>query len=65
MSTSFPSPGQSAPVTAEQRDRAEHWLQNAYAEGRLPLLHKYLEWKKQRQGVAFAKAIYHYSYHTP
>lgn len=35
MSSAFPHPSLSTPVTEEQRDRAEDWLKNAYAEGRL------------------------------
>jgi uncharacterized Tic20 family protein len=35
MSTNFEHPSLTMQVTPEQRDRAEGWLQNAYADGRL------------------------------
>ncbi|MFP5283002.1 MAG: DUF1707 domain-containing protein, partial [Actinomycetes bacterium] len=35
MNPTFEHPSLSQQVTAEQRERAEHWLQEAYAEGRL------------------------------
>ncbi|MBA8795749.1 putative Tic20 family protein [Friedmanniella endophytica] len=35
MNTSFEHPSLRMPVTPEQRERAEQWLQEAYADGRL------------------------------
>lgn len=35
MSATFEHPSLRLPVTDEQRDRAEHWLQEAYADGRI------------------------------
>ncbi|BAK36297.1 hypothetical protein MLP_32830 [Microlunatus phosphovorus NM-1] len=35
MSAIYEHPSLSLPVTDEQRDRAEHWLQEAYADGRI------------------------------
>ena len=35
MTATFEHPSLSLPVTPEQRDRAEHWLQEAYADGRI------------------------------
>ncbi len=35
MSATFEHPSLHLPVTEEQRDRAEHWLQEAYADGRV------------------------------
>jgi uncharacterized Tic20 family protein len=35
MSATYEHPSLRIPVTPEQRDRAEHWLQEAYADGRI------------------------------
>jgi uncharacterized Tic20 family protein len=35
MSISYQHPSLTLPVTADQRERAEHWLQEAYADGRI------------------------------
>lgn len=35
MSATYEHPSLRLPVTDEQRDRAEHWLQEAYADGRI------------------------------
>lgn len=35
MSATYEHPSLRMPVTTEQRDRAEHWLQEAYADGRI------------------------------
>ena len=35
MSATFEHPSLHLPVTEDQRDRAEHWLQEAYADGRV------------------------------
>lgn len=35
MTATFEHPSLRLPVTDEQRDRAEHWLQEAYADGRI------------------------------
>lgn len=35
MTSAFEHPSLKMPVTDDQRDRAEHWLQEAYADGRI------------------------------
>ena len=35
MTSAFEHPSLKMPVTEDQRDRAEHWLQEAYADGRI------------------------------